>query len=146
MQLFLVSYFSWYCDIKWVLLTLQISFKLWFWRWFIWTLKLQEICIDASYTNMESNNHQEKFLKTQLILAVIPSFVTPLFAFYRIRKLTNGIIIELIIFLTDLIILMSISSPFGMMIVLPISVLIPVYYVRKWTLKFNKNKSLFWKK
>jgi len=92
---------------------------------------------------MESNNHQEKFLKTQLILAVMPTFVTQLLAFYRIRKLTYGIIIEVIIFFVDLVIQMSISWPFGMMIVLPISVLIPVYFIRKWTLEFNQTKSLF---
>jgi hypothetical protein len=92
---------------------------------------------------MASNNPHEKFLKTQLILAVVPTFVTQLFAFYRIRKLTRGIIIELIIFFVDFIILSSISSPFGMMITLPISVVIPVYYIRKWTLEFNKTKSLF---
>ena len=92
---------------------------------------------------MESNERQEKFLKTQMILAVIPTFVTQLFAFYRIRKLTYGIIIELIIFFADLVIQMSISWPFGMMIVLPISVVIPVYFVRKWTLEFNATKSMF---
>ena len=92
---------------------------------------------------MESNDRQEKFLKTQLILAVIPTFVTQLFAFYRIRKLTYGIMIELIIFFADLMIQMSVSWPFGMMVVLPISVVIPVYFVRKWTLEFNKTKSLF---
>jgi len=90
-----------------------------------------------------TQNNNEKFLKIQMILAVLPTFVTQLFAFYRIRKLVYGIIIEVIIFFADLIIQMSISWPFGMMIVLPISVLIPVYYVRKWTLEFNKNKSLF---
>jgi hypothetical protein len=92
---------------------------------------------------MESNDRQEKFLKTQLILAVIPTFVTQLFAFYRIKKLTYGIILELIIFFADLVIQISISWPFDMMIVLPISVVIPVYFVRKWTLEFNKTKSLF---
>ena len=92
---------------------------------------------------MASNDKSEKFLKTQLLLAVIPTFVTQLFAFYKIKKLTYGIIIEVTIFFVDLIIQMSISWPFGMMIVLPISVLIPVYYVRKWTLEFNKTKSLF---
>jgi hypothetical protein len=92
---------------------------------------------------MDSNDKSEKFLKTQMLLAVIPTFVTQLLAFYRIRKLTYGIIIEVTIFFIDLIIQMSISWPFGMMIVLPISVLIPVYYVRKWTLEFNKNESLF---
>ena len=90
-----------------------------------------------------TQNNNEKFLKIQMILAVLPTFVTQLFAFYRIRKLVYGIIIEVTIFFADLIIQMSISWPFGMMIVLPISVLIPVYYVRKWTLEFNKNKSLF---
>ncbi len=92
---------------------------------------------------MESIDAQEKFLKIQLILAVIPTFVTQLFAFYRIRKLTYGIIIEVIIFFADLVIQTSISWPFGVIIVLPISVLIPVYFVRKWTLEFNKTKSMF---
>ena len=85
----------------------------------------------------------EKFLKIQMILAVIPTFVTQLFAFYRIRNLVYGIIIEVIIFFADLVIQMSISWPFGMIIVLPISILIPLYYIRKWTVDFNKNKSLF---
>jgi hypothetical protein len=88
-------------------------------------------------------DNNERFLKTQMILAVIPTFVTQLFAFYRIRKLVYGIIIEVIIFFADLVIQMSISWPIGMIIVLPISVLIPLYYVRKWTLEFNKTKSMF---
>ena len=89
---------------------------------------------------MTLNDKNEKFLKIQLILAVIPTFVTQIFAFYRIRKLIYGIIIELVIFFADLIIQMSISWPFGMIIVLPISVVIPLYYIRKWTLEFIKQK------
>jgi type III secretory pathway component EscR len=92
---------------------------------------------------MTVDEKAKRFLKTQLILAVIPTFVTQLFAFYRIRKLAYGIIIELVVFFTDLIIQTSISWPFGMMIVLPISVLIPVYYIRKWTLEFNKTRPMF---
>jgi hypothetical protein len=88
-------------------------------------------------------DNNERFLKTQMILAVIPTFITQLFAFYRIRKLVYGIIIEVIIFFVDLVIQMSISWPLGMIIVLPISVLIPLYYIRKWTLEFNKTKSMF---
>ena len=91
---------------------------------------------------MTLNDKDVKFLKIQLILAVIPTFVTQLFAFYRIRKLTYGIIIELAIFFVDFIIQMSISWPFGMMLVLPISVVIPVYYVRKWTLEFIKTRTI----
>ena len=90
-----------------------------------------------------TQDNNERFLKTQMILAVIPTFITQLLAFYRIRKLVYGIIIEVIIFFVDLVIQMSISWPFGMIIVLPISVLIPLYYVRKWTLEFNKTKSMF---
>ena len=70
-------------------------------------------------------------------------FVTQLIAFYRIQKLINGIIIEVIIFFVDLVIQMSISQPFGMIISLPMSILVPLYYVRKWTLEFNKTKSQF---
>ncbi|MDC8452961.1 MAG: hypothetical protein LV477_08645 [Candidatus Nitrosotalea sp.] len=92
---------------------------------------------------MTTNNQNDKFLKTQLILAVIPTFVTQLIAFYRIQKLINGIIIEMIIFFVDLVIQMSISWPFGMIISLPISILVPLYYIRKWTLEFNKTKSQF---
>lgn len=92
---------------------------------------------------MTSDKKNEKFLKIQLILAVIPTFVTQLIAFYRIQKLINGIIIEVIIFFVDLVIQMSISWPFGMIISLPISILVPLYYVRKWTLEFNKTKSQF---
>jgi hypothetical protein len=92
---------------------------------------------------MTSDKKNEKFLKTQLILAVIPTFVTQLIAFYRIHNLINGIIIEVIIFFVDLVIQMSISWPFGMIISLPISILVPLYYIRKWTLEFNKTKSQF---
>jgi hypothetical protein len=92
---------------------------------------------------MAPNDKNEKFLKTQLILAVIPTFVTQLIAFYRIQKLIYGIIIEVIIFFVDLVIQMSISWPFGVIIVLPISILVPLYYVRKWTLEFNITKSQF---
>lgn len=92
---------------------------------------------------MTLDDKEDNFLKTQLILAVLPIFVTQLFAFYRIRKLSNGILIEVIILFVDIVIQASVAWPFGVMIVLPISVIIPVYFVRKWTLKFNKTKSLF---
>jgi hypothetical protein len=97
----------------------------------------------SSYNNMKSCDKQEQFLKTQLILAVIPTFVTQLFAFYRIKRLAYGIIIEILIFFVDLVIQMSISWPFGLMMALPISVVIPVYFVRKWTMEVNPKKSLF---
>jgi len=88
-------------------------------------------------------NPDKIFLRTQLILALIPSFITQIIAFYRIRKLLNGIIMQIIIFFIDLMIQLIISWPFGMIFALPITIGIPVYYVRKWTIEFNKAKSLF---
>ncbi|TLX83199.1 MAG: hypothetical protein E6K98_05070 [Thaumarchaeota archaeon] len=93
---------------------------------------------------MKPKDSKQTFLRTQLILAIIPTFVTQIIAFYRIRKLTYGIILELIIFGVDLAIQMSISWPFGMFFALPITIGIPVYYVRKWTLEFNQmQKGIF---
>jgi hypothetical protein len=91
----------------------------------------------------KEQNPDRVSLRTQLILALIPSFVTQIIAFYRIRKLLNGIILEVIIFFIDAIIQMSISWPFGMVFALPITIGIPFYYIRKWTIEFNNMKSLF---
>lgn len=96
-----------------------------------------------NYDNMTQNDPDAKFMKIQMILAVMPIFVTQLFAFYRVRKLVYGIIIEVIIFFVDWLIQGSISWPFGLMVFLPISVLVPVYFVRKWTLQFNQARHRF---
>ncbi len=83
-------------------------------------------------------------LKSQLALALIPSFISQIIAFYRIRKLLSGIVLEIVIFFIALIISLVISWPVGMIIALPITVGVPVYYIRKWTLEFNRaNKGLF---
>ena len=90
------------------------------------------------------DRHERVSLRTQLVLAVIPSFVSQIIAFYRIRKLAYGIIIEVAVFFIDLVIQMVISWPAGMIISLPITVGIPVYYIRRWTLEFNqKPRGLF---
>jgi hypothetical protein len=77
-------------------------------------------------------------IRGQIILAIIPSFVTQLISFYRIRKFTKGLVIELIIFLVDALIQTIISWPFGVIFALPLTVGIPVYFVRKWTLEYNR--------
>ena len=43
-------------------------------------------------------------MRSQMVLAIIPSFITQLIAFYRIRKLTNGLVLELVIFLVDVLV------------------------------------------
>lgn len=83
-------------------------------------------------------------LKSQLVLALIPSFISQMIAFYRIKKVFYGIIVEVVIFFIALIINLAISWPAGMIIALPITVGVPAYYIRKWTLEFNReNKGLF---
>jgi hypothetical protein len=76
-------------------------------------------------------------IRGQMILAIIPSFITQLIAFYRIRKFTKGLVIELIIFLVDVLVQTIIPWPFGVIFALPLTVGVPVYFVRKWTLEYN---------
>jgi hypothetical protein len=76
-------------------------------------------------------------IRGQMILAIIPSFITQLIAFYRIRKLSKGLVVELIIFLVDVLIQAIIPWPFGVIFALPLTVGVPVYFVRKWTLEYN---------
>ena len=90
-----------------------------------------------SYVDSKKEREYRISFRTQMALALIPSFVSQLIAFYRIKKLVNGLVIEVAIFFIDVIIQMMISWPVGMIISLPITVGIPVYYVRKWTLEFN---------
>ncbi|MDE1727121.1 MAG: hypothetical protein KGH89_07655 [Thaumarchaeota archaeon] len=84
------------------------------------------------------DNHEKVRLRSQLILALIPSFISQMIAFYRIRKVLYGIIIEVAIFFIALVINLVISWPIGMVFALPITVGIPVYYIRKWTMEFNR--------
>ena len=89
---------------------------------------------------MDPQDKTKKFLKAQLMLAIVPTFITQLIAFYRIRKLINGIILEVVIFFIDLIIQLSITWPYGMILSLPITIGVPLYYIRKWTLEFVEMK------
>ncbi|MBI3640649.1 MAG: hypothetical protein HY223_10140 [Thaumarchaeota archaeon] len=77
-------------------------------------------------------------MRGQMILAIIPSFITQLIAFYRIRKLSKGLVVELIIFLVDALIQAIIPWPFGVIFALPLTVGVPVYFIRKWTLEYNR--------
>ena len=94
---------------------------------------------------MDSGKKNERVsLRTQLILALIPSFVSQIIAFYRIKKLASGLIIEVAVFFIDMVIQLVISWPVGMVVTIPVTVGIPIYYVRKWTLEYNaKPQGLF---
>ncbi|MDE1727463.1 MAG: hypothetical protein KGH89_09425 [Thaumarchaeota archaeon] len=95
-------------------------------------------------SSVNDGNTKRVGLKSQLVLALIPSFISQMIAFYRIRKLFYGVMVEVVIFFIALVINLAISWPAGMIIALPITVGVPMYYIRKWTLEFNReNKGLF---
>lgn len=73
-----------------------------------------------------------------MILAVMPSIISQLIAFYRIRRLVLGAIIE--IGLIGLVIGMSKVAPFPYWAILGLAAesLIPLLYVRKWTIQYNR--------
>lgn len=106
---------------------------------------VKELVLASLNLGVEPDNSKERVsLRTQMILAVIPSFVSQIIAFYRIKKLGYGIMIEVVIFFIDIFIQVVVSWPAGMIFAMPITVGIPVYYVRKWTLEYNrKPKGMF---
>jgi len=74
-----------------------------------------------------------------MILAVMPSVISHIIAFYRIKKLVMGAIIE--IGIIGLVIGMSKVAPFPYWAILGLAAesLIPLMYVRKWTIQYNRN-------
>ena len=77
-------------------------------------------------------------LKGQTILALIPSIVTQLIAFYRIKQFKKGGLIELGIVGISVGLQYLLGFPWGLIGSLVIEMTIPVHYVRKWTKDYNK--------
>lgn len=78
-------------------------------------------------------------LTGQTILALIPSLVTQIIAFVRIQRVKDGVLIVLATFGISIMCQMILPFPYGIMIALPIIMVVPTYYVRKWTRLFNDN-------
>ena len=92
----------------------------------------------------------------QMILAAIPSIITQLYAFYRIKKFKKGVLVMLLVIgivMTDFIIAeafneigdmplevweKSTNLVFQYIFILIVSILLPLYFARKWTLEFNE--------
>ena len=92
----------------------------------------------------------------QMILAAIPGFIAPLYAFYKIKKLKKGILlalsiigIETVIFFiygdftwNDFINGKEITGPInisvGFILALLVEILLQVYFARKWTIEYNE--------
>ena len=74
-----------------------------------------------------------------MILAVMPSVISQIIAFYRIKKLVMGIIIETGVI--GLIVGMSNVLPYPHWLILALAVecLVPLMYVRKWTIQYNQD-------
>jgi len=83
----------------------------------------------------------------QMILACIPIIATPLYASYRVKKLKKGIL--LLIAIIAIIMVFYIISYYldkedylsNWVIPLLIEILMPVYFVRKWTIEYNEKLS-----
>lgn len=73
-----------------------------------------------------------------MILAVMPSVISQIIAFYRIKKLVMGVIIETGVI--GLIVGISNVMPFPYWLILALSVecVVPLMYVRKWTIQYNQ--------
>lgn len=77
-------------------------------------------------------------IRGQTILALIPSIVTQLIAFYRIKKFNQGALIELGVIGIGIGLQMLFPWPFGFIVALAIEMTLPLHYVRKWTVEYNK--------
>jgi len=71
----------------------------------------------------------------QMLFTVIP-FVW-IYAFYRIEKLIYGILLAIGTAAIISAIQMIIPHPYGAAITWPVSILIPIYFVRKWSIEWN---------
>jgi hypothetical protein len=96
----------------------------------------------------------------QMIIAAIPVIITPLYAFYRIKKFKKGFLIILLNVAIDTMILtyygdinwadlesdnqsdnqptMPITFTEGYAVSLIVDILLPMYFVRKWTITYNE--------
>ena len=95
-------------------------------------------------------------LTGQMILAAIPSVITQLYAFYRIKKFKKGVLVMLLVIgivMTDFIIIESLNAisdipledwekttdlVFQYIFSLIVGILLPLYFARKWTLEYNE--------
>lgn len=74
----------------------------------------------------------------QVILAAIPTVITQLIAFYRIKRFKDGAIIEGIMFGISITAQFILPYPYGMGVALPVIIAVPAYYAEKWTRQYNK--------
>ena len=88
----------------------------------------------------------------QMILAAIPIIVTPLYAFYRIKKFKKGVVVMIVEIAIGLSILTTegdltwdsyteetgpLEITQGFVVATIVDILFPLYFVRKWTLEYN---------
>lgn len=92
----------------------------------------------------------------QMILAAIPIIVTPLYAFYRIKKFKKGVLVILLVFAIEIVdasiteamneseffMLESWEKPVDLAYQytagLIVAILLPMYFARKWTIEYNE--------
>lgn len=89
-------------------------------------------------------------------MAAIPVIVTPLYAFYKVKKFKKGLVIIIILIFVDYFLLTPDTSIYDAIIsgtsesektitlisnyatVLLLEILLPLYFARKWTIEYNE--------
>jgi hypothetical protein len=75
----------------------------------------------------------------QTLFCIIP--YVWIWAFYRIEKLRMGIVIAVGAGLASVALGMLIPFPYGLLGNLVISIVIPIYFIRKWSIEWNDRVS-----
>ena len=89
----------------------------------------------------------------QMILSAIPIIITPLYAFYRVKKFKRGVLVILANMTIDIVILTAngdinwnlesegfgpIAFTSGYVSSFIVDILFPLYFARKWTIEYNQ--------
>ena len=79
--------------------------------------------------------HEPVNIVLQIVLMFIP-FVW-IFAFWRIEKLVIGIVLLICTAILSVVVQMILPYPFGLYLSYPISFLVPIYFIWKWSNEWN---------
>ncbi len=80
-------------------------------------------------------NQKSVSVAWQMVFTLIP-FVW-IYAFYRIEKLIFGVLLAIGTAAVIGSITMVLPEPYGVALTWPISIIIPIYFIRKWSIEWN---------
>ena len=72
----------------------------------------------------------------QTVLMFVP--LVWIYAFYRIEKLNMGLFLLFVTIAISIVMQLTIPFPYGIILAYVPSFAIPIYYIRKWSIEWNK--------